>query len=52
MSFLSLSGFGQAQDFKRSKEAGFARHLVKPVDPAELRKVLNALLQGGATDHE
>jgi two-component system CheB/CheR fusion protein len=42
--YLTLSGFGQAEDFKRSEQAGMARHLVKPVDPEELDAVLQALM--------
>jgi CheY-like chemotaxis protein len=30
---IALSGYGQAEDTKRSAEVGFDRHLVKPVDP-------------------
>jgi len=39
-SFIAVSGFGQPDDFRRSAAAGFARHLVKPVDPAELDAVI------------
>ncbi len=28
---IALSGYGQAEDIRRSREAGFAEHLVKPV---------------------
>jgi PAS domain S-box-containing protein len=41
----ALTGYGQAADRRRSKEAGFDEHLVKPVDPDKLR----ALLQTGST---
>jgi CheY-like chemotaxis protein len=27
-----VSGYGQPEDLRRSKEAGFDHHLVKPVD--------------------
>jgi CheY-like chemotaxis protein len=40
---IALTGFGQEQDHRRSREAGFAHHLVKPVDPAELRRLLDRL---------
>ncbi len=30
---IAVSGYGQAQDIQRSKAAGFAAHLVKPVRP-------------------
>jgi CheY-like chemotaxis protein len=35
-----MTGYGQAEDRERSKEAGFEHHLVKPVDPAELQHLL------------
>ena len=37
---IALTGYGQASDRKRSIEAGFDMHLVKPVDPVELQGVL------------
>ena len=37
---IALTGFGMAEDVRRSKEAGFDFHLTKPVDVAELRNVL------------
>ena len=37
---IALTGYGQASDRKRSLEAGFDEHLVKPVDPVELEGVL------------
>jgi PAS domain S-box-containing protein len=37
---IALTGFGQEEDRRRSKEAGFDHHLVKPVDPDELRRLL------------
>jgi PAS domain S-box-containing protein len=33
---IALSGYGQEQDKRRSEEAGFTLHLVKPVDPEML----------------
>jgi PAS domain S-box-containing protein len=29
---IALSGYGQVEDLRRSKEAGFSAHLIKPVD--------------------
>ena len=29
---IAVSGYGQPEDLRRSREAGFDRHLVKPVD--------------------
>ena len=40
--FLALSGWGQQEDIIRSREAGFDRHLVKPVDINSLLAVLES----------
>jgi CheY-like chemotaxis protein len=40
MLLVAMTGWGQDQDRRRSKEAGFGYHLVKPVDPAALEKLL------------
>jgi signal transduction histidine kinase len=37
---VALTGWGQTQDIARSEQAGFDRHLVKPVDAAELDAIL------------
>jgi PAS domain S-box-containing protein len=37
---IALTGFGQEEDRRRSKEAGFDAHLVKPVDPEKLQQLL------------
>jgi signal transduction histidine kinase len=37
---VALTGWGQEVDRKRSREAGFDMHLVKPVDPATLCDML------------
>jgi PAS domain S-box-containing protein len=39
---VALTGWGQANDRQRTKEAGFDEHLVKPVDLAALRDLLSA----------
>lgn len=31
---VALTGYGQAEDLRRAKEAGFDHHLVKPANPA------------------
>ena len=36
----ALSGYAQPEDRARSSDAGFDRHLVKPVDPETLRALL------------
>jgi CheY-like chemotaxis protein len=39
---VALTGWGQAADRQRSREAGFDRHYVKPLDAAALTEVLTA----------
>jgi CheY-like chemotaxis protein len=41
---IAVTGWGQDEDRRRSKEAGFNFHLVKPVEPAALEKLLAGLL--------
>jgi signal transduction histidine kinase/ActR/RegA family two-component response regulator len=41
--FVALTGYGQDADRHRSREAGFHRHLVKPVDPSQLLRLIEAL---------
>jgi PAS domain S-box-containing protein len=44
---VALTGWGQEADRRRSEEAGFDRHLVKPVEPQSLRRLLtHPRLQG------
>ena len=38
--FVAVTGLGQDSDRRRTREAGFAVHLVKPLSPEDLRKVL------------
>jgi PAS domain S-box-containing protein len=37
---VAVTGWGQEEDRRRSKTAGFDQHLVKPVEPAALQDVL------------
>jgi len=37
---VALTGYGQEEDRRRSREAGFDEHLTKPVDPEALRGLL------------
>src|SRR5205823_1272554 len=37
---VAVTGYGQDEHRRRAREAGFNYHLVKPVDPAELHKLL------------
>ncbi len=43
MGLVALTGWGQDEDRKKSADAGFDAHLVKPVDYAELTKLLAGL---------
>jgi signal transduction histidine kinase/CheY-like chemotaxis protein len=40
MILIALTGYGSAEDRRRSKAAGFDAHLVKPLNPSLLDKVL------------
>lgn len=40
IALVALTGYGQEEDRKRTEEAGFAHHLVKPVDPDVLLTLL------------
>ena len=37
---VALTGYGREEDRQRSEEAGIDLHLVKPVDPADLLRLL------------
>ena len=41
---IAMSGFGMEDDIKRSRDAGFAAHLTKPVNFPHLENVLAAIL--------
>jgi CheY-like chemotaxis protein len=38
---VALTGFGEEQDRHRARQAGFDRHLIKPVDPDALLELLS-----------
>jgi PAS domain S-box-containing protein len=40
---VACTGWGQEEDKRRSQEAGFSFHMVKPVDPAALENLLAGL---------
>jgi PAS domain S-box-containing protein len=42
---VAMTGYGQREDRRRTQEAGFDAHLVKPVDPKELKKLLASLVR-------
>ncbi len=45
---IAVTGYGRDEDRRRSKAAGFDMHLTKPVDPAQLRALLEEQ-HGGPT---
>jgi PAS domain S-box-containing protein len=44
---IALSGFGSDEDIRRSLDAGFVEHLVKPVDVAALETTIQRVTAGG-----
>jgi len=47
MTLIALTGWGQPDDRRRSLNAGFDHHLVKPVDPSLLERLLAAPRRAG-----
>jgi len=45
---IALTGYGDAEDMRRTQEAGFDLHLVKPVDMAALAQIFERRLRGRA----
>ena len=43
---IALSGYGMEDDVRRSHEAGFARHLTKPVNRQALETTIRQVVQG------
>ena len=39
---IALTGYGQAEDFDRSREAGFDHHFVKPADLKQIQATIDA----------
>jgi len=40
---VAITGYGDQMDRRRSRESGFHRHMLKPVDPGELRDLIENL---------
>ena len=49
---IALTGWGQEDDRRKSEEAGFNGHLVKPVDYDKLLELLSSLTTRSATQVE
>lgn len=45
---VAMTGYGQDADRRRSEEAGFHHHLVKPTDFSKVKQILSAVSQGAA----
>jgi PAS domain S-box-containing protein len=43
MVLVALTGWGQTEDRRRTKEAGFDHHMVKPADPTVVAKLISSL---------
>jgi CheY-like chemotaxis protein len=57
MTVVALTGWGQEEDRRRSQEAGFDHHIVKPVEPSVLERLIEGLEagtreSGNATERE
>jgi signal transduction histidine kinase len=39
---VAVTGWGQEDDRRRAREAGFDRHLVKPVDPTQIESIVES----------
>ena len=48
----ALTGWGQQEDRRRTAEAGFDHHLVKPPEPKALEEVLAKLKLGQEQGHQ
>ena len=45
---VAFTGYGQDEDRRRVSEAGFDYHLVKPLEPVELQKILDSVIADAA----
>jgi signal transduction histidine kinase/CheY-like chemotaxis protein len=50
MLLLALTGWGQEADKQKAKDAGFDRHLTKPVEPEQLAQALDSSRAAAAPD--
>jgi signal transduction histidine kinase/ActR/RegA family two-component response regulator len=46
VTMVAVTGWGQDEDRRRSKDAGFDLHLVKPLDPAVVERMMRELRAG------
>jgi PAS domain S-box-containing protein len=43
LKIIAITGYGQEEDIRKTRQAGFDHHLIKPVDMAEITKVFSSL---------
>jgi CheY-like chemotaxis protein len=48
---VAVTGWGQPQDRRKSRDAGFDRHIVKPITLAALEQLLRAAMQRAANSN-
>lgn len=51
ITLIALTGYGFPEDRQRAREAGFDRHLVKPVEPSALQGELDRARTRGGVEH-
>ena len=49
---IALTGYGQADDIRQARAAGFDAHVIKPVDFAALARILSTFEAGDLHSHE
>lgn len=47
---VAMTGWGQDTDRQRAQDAGFDQHLIKPLDPENVRELLSELNDGSAVE--
>ncbi len=53
MVLVALTGWGQEEDKRKANEAGFDHHFTKPVNPADLERLMRRLHAGsGTVEHD
>lgn len=50
MILIAATGWGEASDRQKTREAGFDHHLVKPLDSTKLLEILSALAKKAASN--
>jgi CheY-like chemotaxis protein len=45
MVLIAITGYGQEQEQRRAREAGFDHHVTKPVDPVAFEKLLASVVE-------